>query len=202
MSTFLAFTAKETPFPLHRNHYEYFIPHFSTAEVNPLVTPVPTSYLPLANPTFSVEWLGESDRIAKDMGVPRNTTENWNTYCQRVLNADFEVYNKLKQECQSVLSTELEIKDGIEAFMSTLIESGDFNNAETIKTIRGLHEVLVPHIQRLHTFKPLLVGLGVDIAEIFIELGSSTEAVDIKIKDKGIATDVTSATDLFFLYVV
>ena len=206
MNSFIASTAAETPYPLHRNHYDYFIPPFSTTEdekkVNPLMTPVPTSYLPLANPTFSVEWLGESDRIAKAMGVPRNTTENWNTYCQRVLNSDLKVYNELKTECESVLSTELEFKNGIEAFITTLIESGDFNNAETIKTIRGLHEVLVPHIQRLHTLKLLLDGLGVDTAEIFIELGSSIEVIDEKIKDQGIATDVTSSTDLFFLYVV
>jgi hypothetical protein len=188
----------QTLYPLHQNHYEHmnFIPSdsLSDAEKRPM-TQLPTSYLP----TFSVEWLGESDRIAKDMGIPRNSTETWNTYCKKILETNVEVYRKLKTECEEVLRTELEIKDRIESFMSTLIKSGGFNNTETIK---GLHETLIPHIQKLRTLQPLLDNLGIDTKKIFTELGSSVDIIDGKIKEKGTATDVTSATDLFFLYVV
>ena len=199
--------AEMTPL-LNRNHYEYmnFVPSYSTVEdagrnvTNPF-TSIRTSYLPLANPTFSVEWLGESDRIAKGLGIPRNTTENWNTYCRRVLDDNIEIYEKLKTECEEVFGVEFEIKNSIETFMSKLTSENTLN-ADTITQFKGLHEILIPHIQKLRTLQPLLVGLGIDTTKVFTELGTATDVIDSKIKEKGNATNVTSATDLFSLYVV
>jgi len=203
-------TSGKTLFPpLHQNHYDYLnrFPSYSDAAdmgkniANPM-SPIRTSYLPLANPTFSVEWLGESDKIAKAMGIKRNLTENWNTYCRRILDDDnFEVYDKLKTECEEVFEIESEIKNSVDTFMGKLVSEKTLN-ADTITQFKGLHEVLIPHIQKLRTLQPLLDGLGIDTTKIFAELGSSINIIDAKIKEKETPTDVTSATELFSLYVV
>jgi hypothetical protein len=203
MIKFVPSNALATPQPDYPLHYEHlhFIPTYSTDAVNGKTQTNSFTQVPIANPTFSVEWLKESDRIATSLGVSRNNTENWSTYCRRILESNLSVYEELKTECGEALRTENEIKASTETLMKNMIDSGDFSTESIIK-IKGLHEVLIPHIQKLRSLQPLLNSLGIDTTKIFNQMTSSVDVINGKINEKGLATDVTSATELFYLYVV
>ena len=193
-------------YSLHQSRYQHMnynpsVPADYAEQPFPM-TPLPS--LSLTDSTFSIDWFQESDLIGIVAEYPREKTEKWNEYCQRIMNGNPQVYGMLKEECDEVFKTELEIKDSIETFMNQLVKSGDISSDTVIAKFKGLHKNLIESVQKLHVLEPLLKEIGIETAKIFTQLDSSN-VIDGKIKEKGTVTadmDVTVASELFSLYVV